>query len=174
MSKENNITNSGYEEIFHPVLFKKFTVKKNDHAIIPKYSGSDKIDDWINFDTDSVKDKILTSNQLDNIIFGIDFFLSVNLQINSVDDIFNKIDDLIVANRKLETIDLILNAILYNFNSEIDDIYIDKFIDFYQKYFSLFFKTQVEYKKIFKEIQKSIQNKSIFIHTQIVNNILKK
>lgn len=175
MDKEFKITNSGYGQIFHPTLLKNFTVKKNDHAIIPKYSGSDKIDEWTNFSTSTSNDKtILSSNEIDDIIFGTNFFLSVNLQINSLDDVFIKINDLLVANRKIETIDLILNAILYNFNSEIDDIYIDKFIDFYQKYFSLFFKTQTEYKKIFREFQKSLQNKSTFIHSEIVNNILKK
>ncbi len=174
MDKEFSITNSGYDKIFHPALLKNFIVKKNDHAIIPQYSGSDKIDEWTNFSTTKTTFNSLTSNEIDNIIFGTDFFLSVNLQINSLNDIFPKIDDLITANRKLETIDLILNATLYNFNSQIDDIYIDKFIDFYQKYFSLFFKTQVEYKKIFKEIQKSLQNKNIPIHSEIVNNILKK
>ncbi len=174
MSKENKITKSGYDEIFHPVLLKKFTVKKNDYGIMPKYNGSDKISNWNIFTTNKTKEKILTSEQIDTIIFGISFFLSVNLQINSLDDVFTKLDDLITANRKLETIDLIVNAILYNFNSEIDDIYTDKFFDFYQKYFSLFFKTQVEYKKIFKEIQKSLQNKNIFIHTEIVNNTLNK
>jgi len=174
MDKEFKITNNEYEEIFHPVLLKKFIVKKNDYAIIPKYGGLDKIDEWINFSTTNTKNKNLTSKQIDNIVFGTDFFLSVNLQINSLDDVFVKINDLIIANRKVETIDLILNSILSNYTSEIDDIYIDRFIDFYQKYFSLFFKIQVEYKKIFREIQKSIQNKSIFIHTEIVNNILKK
>ena len=29
MSEENNIINSGYDEIFHPILLKKFPVKKS-------------------------------------------------------------------------------------------------------------------------------------------------
>ncbi len=172
MSEEKNITHNGYNEIFHPVLLQIFPVKQNDHAIIPKYDGQDRIDSWENFS--SKKKSILTSEQIDNEIFGINFFLEINLQINSLDNVFSKIDDLITANRKIETIDLILNAVLLNYYSEIDDINIDKFISFYQKYFSLFFKTQIEYKKIFREIQNSLKEKNYKIHAEIVNNILKK
>ncbi len=174
MSEENKITNSGYTKIFHPVLLKYFDVKENDYAIIPKYVGSDKIEELVNISNEKNDKKILTSEEINDEIFGLNFFLTVTLQIKSLEDVFSKIDDLISANRKLQTIDLLMNMILENFYSEIDDIYIDKFIDFYQKYFSLFFKTQIDYKKIFKAFQNSLKEKSHKIHSEIVNNILKK
>ena len=62
----------------------------------------------------------------------------------------------------------------YRYIDEIDDISIDKFIDFYQKYFRKFFSVEIDYKKIFKQIQNSIKTTNKFYHNDILNNILKK
>jgi hypothetical protein len=68
------------------------------------------------------------------------------------------------------------------YKEEIDDIYIDKFINFYKIYFEKFFETTIEYKNMFKVIKNNLEkeydinNKLEYyiIHKNIINNILAK
>jgi hypothetical protein len=176
MDKEKILTSNGYESIFHPFLLKVYPVKKTDYAILPKYVNSDKFDQYKIF-SNSIKkvdtSNILDSTQIKDYFSSGHFFLSTNLEINSIDDVYQVIDELITSNRKIETIDLVLNIIFKTWIKEIDDIYIDKFIDFYQKYFMKFYSLDIDYKKMFKQIQSSIVTKDL-IHDDIINNILKK
>jgi hypothetical protein len=71
-----------------------------------------------------------------------------------------------------------LNLIIKTYIDEIDDIYIDKFINFYKQYFQYFYNIEIEYSKtfkIFKNILDTLDetNKDI-IHSNIINNILLK
>jgi len=176
MDKEEILTTNGYEEIFHPFLLKNFSVKKTDYAIIPKYITSDKIDQYKIF-SNSIKkpdtSEILDSKQIKDYMTSGHFFLSCNLEINSIDDIYRAIDELILSNRKIQTINFVLNIILKTWINEIDDISIDKFVEFYQKYFLKFYSIAIDYKKMFKQIQLSLKNTDL-IHDDIINNILKK
>jgi hypothetical protein len=175
MDKEKILTSNGYGEIFHPFLLKVFNVKKTDYAILPKYITSDKIDQYKIF-SNSIK-KVDTSNileprQIKDYYTSGNFFLSTNLEINCIDNVYQAIDGLITSNRKIETIDLVLTIIFNTWINEIDDIYIDKFVDFYQKYFMKFYSLDINYTKMFKQIQSSILKKNL-IHNDIINNILK-
>lgn len=175
MSKEKVLTSNGYSIIFHPFLLKTFDTKINDYAIIPQYANSDIIDNYKNFSNNNTTfTNNLTSLDINNYFTSNEFFLSANLQINSINDIYQKLDELIISDRKLRTIDIILNIIILTYKKDIDDIAIDKLIDFYQKYFDKFFSKQIEYKNIFKQIQISIELDEINYHDYIVNNILKK
>ena len=112
MSEEKILTNNNFNNIFHPFLLKTFDVKNNDYAIIPKFNGSDLIENYQNFSNEIKSPKnILSSVEIDNFFTSDDFFLSVNLQINSIDDIYLKINDLLIGNRKIQTINFIIEII---------------------------------------------------------------
>ena len=176
IDKEEILTNNGYTEIFHPFLLNSFLIKKTDYAILPKYITSDKIDQYKNFSNSTKKldtSKFLDSKQIKDYLLSGHFFLSTNLEINSIDNVYQAINGLITSNRKIKTIDLVLNIIFSTWINEIDDIYIDKFVDFYQKYFMKFYSIDINYTKMFKQIKSSILTKDL-IHNDIINNILKK
>ena len=173
--KETPLTKSNFNTIFHPFLLKTFTTKSNDYAIIPKYIGSEIIDDWKNFSNVKTQPENFELNlDLNDYYTSDEFFLCANLQINSIDQIYQKIDDLIASGRKLQTVDFILNIIFNTFKNELDDIAIDKIVDFYKKYFHVYFSKQIDYQIMFKQIQTQSQSQTKFSHTIIVNNILKK
>jgi len=134
MSEEKILTYNSYNNIFHPLLLKSFDVKNNDYAIIPKYNGSDLIDNYQNFSNENkFPENILSSLEIDNYFTSNNFLLSANLQINSIDDVYLKINDLLISNRKIQTVNFIIEIIFNTFKDKIDDIGIDKLIDFYKK-----------------------------------------
>lgn len=178
MNQEQILTTNKFEDIFHPFLLKNFTVKKDKYAILPISTSnkSDKIDQYKNISNSNKKideTKILNSKQIKNYFTSGEFFLLANFQANSLDDIYQLIDELILSNRKMETIDRVLNIIFKTWGEQIDDISIDKFVNFYQKYFTKFYSVNIEYQKMFKQIQSSLKINDL-IHNDIINNILKK
>jgi hypothetical protein len=175
MSDEKILTNNGFNVIFHPFLLKRYNSKINDYAIIPQYTGSDTIDSYKKFSNNTKTfTNNLTSKDIEKYFTSNEFFLSANLQINSINDIYQKLDELIISNRKIGTIDIILDIILSTYKKDMDDIAIDKLIDFYQKYFNNFFSKQIEYKELFKQLQQTIELNINKPHDYLVNNILKK
>lgn len=178
MNQEQILTSNGFDNIFHPFLLKNFPTKKSDYAILPISTSkeSDLTDNQKNFSNTIKKidhSTILDSKQINDYFSSGFFFLLTNLQINSVNDIEQALNELIVSNRKMETIDLVINLIFKTWINEIDDILIDKFIEFYQKYFKKFYSLDINYQKMFKQIQSSLGTKDL-IHNDIINNILKK
>ena len=191
MSKEKPLTKNYNTTIFHPFLLNFFDItKKNTHAIIPELKSSNintnTIDDYkIISDNDiklkniNEKDKIKKKNKSKE---HNKLFLMYNFNIKTIDDIFGLLNNLIDGNNNINTIDYLLNLIMGVYKEEIDDIYIDKFINFYKIYFEKFFETTIEYKNMFKVIKNNLEkeydmnNKLEYyiIHKNIINNILAK
>jgi len=191
MSKEKPLTKNYNTRIFHPFLLNFFDItKKNTHAIIPELKSSNiinnTIDDYkIISDNDiklkniNEKDKIKKKNKSKE---HNKLFLMYNFNIKTIDDIFVLLNNLIDGNNNINTIDYLLNLIMGVYKEEIDDIYIDKFINFYKIYFEKFFETTIEYKNMFKVIKNNLEkeydinNKLEYyiIHKNIINNILAK
>ena len=193
MSKEKPLTKNYSTTIFHPFLlnFNDIT-KKNTHAIIPELISSNKnnnLDDFKIISDKKIKEKdhLLSENErkIKNFKKSKEqnkYFLMYNFNIQTIDDIFDLINNLIDGNNNINTIDYLLNLIISVFKDEIDDIYIDKLINFYKIYFEQYFETTIEYKNIFKIIKNNLEkeydiiNKSDYyeIHKNIINNILTK
>jgi hypothetical protein len=178
MSNEIQLTQKYNKRIFHPFLLDIYEINTNTHAIMPELIST-RTNTTIN-DYKYISNKLFTSvdNSI-NSVFGTNkHFLMYNFNINSIDDIFNLINNLIIAKNNIQTIDFMLNLIISTYTNEIDDVYIDKFIDFYKKYFKYFFNIEIEYTKVFKIFKKNLEflddkNKEI-IHSNIINNILSK
>jgi hypothetical protein len=191
MSKEKPLTKNYNTTIFHPFLLNFFDIaKKNTHAIIPELKSSNintnTIDDYKIISDNNIKLKNI--NEKDKIKKKTKskehnkLFLMYNFNIKTIDDIFVLLNNLIDGNNNINTIDYLLNLIMNVYKEEIDDIYIDKFINFYKIYFEKFFETTIEYKNMFKVIKNNLEkeydinNKLEYyiIQKNIINNILAK
>ena len=178
MSNEISLTKKYNKKLFHPFLLDIYDINNNTHAIMPELIST-RTNTTIN-DYKYVSNKPFTSvdNSI-NSVFGTNkHFLMYNFNINNIDDIFNLINNLIIGKNNIQTVNFMLNLIIKTYIDEIDDIYIDKFIDFYKKYLKYFHNVEIEYSKIFKIFKKNLElldekNKDI-IHSNIINNILSK
>ena len=187
MSKENPLTKKYNTTIFHPFLlnFNDIT-KKNTHAIIPELISSknnnNTLDDFKIISDNKLKEKNVDEKEIKIKNFKKSkeqnkYFLMYNFNIKNIDDIFELLNNLIDGNNNINTIDFLLNLIISVFKNEIDDIYIDKFINFYKIYFEKYFETTIEYKKMFKIIKNNLEKEYDIINTaeyyQIHTNIIK-
>jgi hypothetical protein len=186
MSKEKPLTKNYNTTIFHPFLlnFNDIT-KKNTHAIIPELISSknnlNTLDDFKIISDNKLKDKDKDKeNYIKNFKKSKEqnkYFLMYNFNIKNIDDIFELFNNLIDGNNNINTIDFLLNLIISVFKDEIDDIYIDKFINFYKIYFEKYFETTIEYKNMFKIIKNNLEKEYDIINTaeyyQIHTNIIK-
>jgi hypothetical protein len=188
MSKEKPLTKNYNTTIFHPFLlnFNDIT-KKNTHAIIPELISSknnlNTLDDFKIISDNKIKEKDKEKDK-ENYIKNFKkskeqnkYFLMYNFNIKNIDDIFELLNNLIDGNNNINTIDFLLNLIISVFKDEIDDIYIDKFINFYKIYFEKYFETTIEYKNMFKIIKNNLEKEYDIINTseyyQIHTNIIK-
>jgi len=188
MSKEKPLTKNYDTTIFHPFLlnFNDIT-KKNTHAIIPELISSKNInntlDDFKIISDNKLKEKNVNENEIKIKNFKKSkeqnkYFLMYNFNIKNIDDIFELLNNLIDGNNNINTIDFLLNLIISVFKDEINDIYIDKLINFYKIYFEKYFETIIEYKTIFKIIKNNLEKEYDIINTEdyykIHTNIIKQ